>query len=149
MQITDEPRLTAGLSVPELPSLVVAAMALAAECDRTPGGEKTMSTTCGDFKITLMNGTEDEIKVTKFEYKDGSIWKTEIGMFGADGHQKIEEGRGFTWTRDLEGIGNENTQFRVTYQHRVGGFKWDDAKCHYTSEFTAVDNEGRTVTLTA
>jgi hypothetical protein len=90
MQITDEPRLTAGLSVPELPSLVVATMALAAECDRTPGGEKTMSTTCGDFKITLMNGTNDEIKVTKFEYKDGSIWKTEIGMFGADGHQKIE-----------------------------------------------------------
>ena len=31
-----------------------------------------------------------------------------------------------TWTRDLEGVGNENTQFRVTYQHHIGGTKWGD-----------------------
>lgn len=103
---------------------------------------------CGDFKITLMNGTHGEIKVTKFEYKDGSNWKTE-NMLGADGHQKIEEDHGFTWTRDLEGVGNEDTQFRVTYKHHVGGTKWGDDKCMVTSVFRALPNEGRTVTLTA
>ena len=38
---------------------------------------------CGNFKITLMNSTHGEIKVTKFEYKDGSKWEAETGMFGA------------------------------------------------------------------
>jgi hypothetical protein len=103
---------------------------------------------CEDFKITLMNNTHAEIKVTKFEYKDGSNWKTE-NMLGLDGCQKIEKEHGFTWTRDLEGIGNENTQFRVTYQHHVGGTKWGDAISAVTSVFEAEDNHSRTVTLTA
>ena len=103
---------------------------------------------CENYKITVMNSTHGEIKVTKFEYKDGSNWKTEK-PFGLDGYQKIEKDHGFTWTRDLEGIGNENTQFRVTYQHHVGGTKWGDDKCMVTSVFKAEDNESRTVTLTA
>jgi hypothetical protein len=104
---------------------------------------------CENYKVTLMNSTHAEIKVTKLEYKDGSNWKTETGIFGADGHQKIEEKHGFTWTRDLEGISNENTQFRVTYQHHIGGTKWGDDIRAVTGVFKALDNESRTVTLTA
>jgi hypothetical protein len=70
---------------------------------------------CENYKITVMNSTHGEIKVTKFEYKDGSNWKTE-NMLGLDGHQKIEEKHGLTWTRDLEGVGNEDTQFRRAVQ---------------------------------
>ena len=103
---------------------------------------------CENYKITLMNNTHAEIKVTRFEYKDGSNWKTE-NMLGLDGHQKIEKEHGFAWTRDLEGIGNENTQFRVTYQHHVGGTKWGDDIKAVTGVFLARDNESRTVTLTA
>jgi hypothetical protein len=103
---------------------------------------------CENFKITLMNNTHAEIKVTKFEYKDGSNWDTE-NMLGADGGQKIEKEHGFTWTRDLEGVGNENTQFRVTYKHHIGGTKWGDDIRAVTSVFKALDNESRTVTLTA
>ena len=102
---------------------------------------------CEDFRITLINNTHGEIKVTKFEYKDGSNWKTE-NMLGLDGLQKIEKDHGFTWTRDLEGIGGESTQFRVTYRHHVGGFKWGDEISAVTGAFTALDNGSRTVTLT-
>ena len=77
---------------------------------------------CEDFTITLKNSTSGEIKATKFEYKDGSNWRTE-NMFGLDGHQKIDEGRSISFKRDLEGVGDESTQFRVTYQHHLGGTK--------------------------
>ena len=76
--------------------------------------------TASNFRITIHNGTNDEVKATRFEYRDGPAWRTEA-MFGLDGHQKIEKGHGVVFTRDLEGVGGEETQFRVTYQHHAGG----------------------------
>ena len=75
---------------------------------------------CEDFKITLRNSTHGEIRAAKFEYKDGSKWRTE-NMFGPDGHQEIEEGHSVAFTRDLEGIGNESTRFKVAYRYNIGG----------------------------
>jgi hypothetical protein len=102
---------------------------------------------CSNFTITLKNDTNGEIKVTKFEYKDGENWKTE-NMFGIDGHQKIEQGHSIPFTRNLGGIGNENTQFKVTYKNHLGGIKWSDAHSQLTESFRAQDNEAKTVSLT-
>ena len=104
--------------------------------------------TCEDFTITLKNSADGEIKVTKFEYKDGSNWKTEH-MFGLDGIQKIEKDHSIPFTRNLGGIGDESTQFRVTYSHHLGGTKWGTDKCAVTDTFVAHDNGSKTVTLTA
>jgi len=104
-------------------------------------------TTCGNFKITVKNSCDGEIKVKKFEYKDGSNWKTE-NMLGIDGIQELEKDHALTWTRDLGGIGNESTQFRVTYSHHLGGTKWGGDISAVTGTFVARDNESRTVTLT-
>ncbi len=104
--------------------------------------------TCENFKITLHNSTDAEVRVKKFEYKDGSRWKTEEGIFGVDGHQKIERGHGVTFTRNLGGVGDETTQFRVTYEHHIGGTLWGDDISEVTAPFTAHDNGSKTVTLT-
>ena len=104
--------------------------------------------TASNFRVTVHNSINDEVKATKFEYKDGSTWRTEA-MFGLDGHQKIEKGHGIVFTRDLEGVGGEETQFRVTYQHHAGGTVWGSDKSAVTEPFTCNDNGGRTVTLTA
>ena len=102
---------------------------------------------CQDFKITLKNAAGGEIKATQFQYKDGARWKTE-NMFGLDGYQKIEKDHQVTFTRDLEGIGSESTQFRVTYRHHIGGTVWGDEIVETTGSFTAYDNGSKTVTLT-
>ena len=101
---------------------------------------------CENFTITLQNSADGEIKVTKFEYKDGSGFKTEH-MFGIDGHQKIEKDHSVSFTRNLEGIGDEGTQFKVTYNHHIGGTKWGADNIQTTETFTAHDNGSRTVTL--
>jgi hypothetical protein len=103
--------------------------------------------TCQDFKITLKNSADGEIKATKFEYKDGSKWKTE-NMFGIDGYQKIEKDHQVSFTRDLEGILCENTQFRVTYRHHIGGTVWGGDIVQTTETFEAKNNGSKTVTLT-
>lgn len=106
--------------------------------------------TCEDFKIKFNNVTNDELKVKKFEYEDdygSGNWKTETGMFGADGFQKIEHGHWIQFTRDLGGIGGETTQFKVTYQHRSGGTVWGDDMVEYTGSFPCRDKELKTVTL--
>ena len=102
---------------------------------------------CQNFKITIDNSCDGEIKATKFEYKDGSTWKTE-NMFGIDGHQKIEKDHAVRFTRNLGGIGDETTTFRVTYKHHVGGTVWGDDICKTTESFVAHDNGSKTVTLT-
>lgn len=107
-----------------------------------------MLANCEEFTVTLQNRAHGEVKVTKFEYKDGSTWKAE-NMFGLDGHQKIEKDHGFAFKRDLEGVGNECTQFRVTYQHHIGGTKWGDSRCEVTEVFMAEDKDKKTATLTA
>lgn len=103
---------------------------------------------CEDFTVTFQNSTDAEIKVTKFEYKNGSKWENEK-MFGLDGHQKIEKDHAVGFKRDLEGVGDEVTQFRVTYNHHVGGTLWGSDKCAVTGTFTAHDNGKKTVILTA
>lgn len=103
--------------------------------------------TAENFKITLQNETHAEIKVTKFEYKDGSKFKTE-NMFGVDGNHKIEPEHGFYWRRDLGGIGDECTQFRVTYQHHFGDNEYGNNICHLTGSFIAHDNGEKVITLT-
>lgn len=103
---------------------------------------------CQDFHITLHNSTDGEIKVTKFEYRDGTNFKTE-NMFGVDGHQKIEKDHGVVFKRNLEGIGDETTVFRVTFKHHVGGTLWGDDNVQTTDSFVAHDNGSRTVTLTS
>jgi hypothetical protein len=118
-------------------------------CKKRPNANrrKTMAN-CEDFTITLRNSTHGEIKATKFEYKDGSNWKIER-MFGLDGIQKIEKDHSISFKRDLEGIGGESTQFRVTYQHHLGGTKWSADKSELSDTFTALDNGAKMVTLTA
>ncbi len=101
---------------------------------------------CGNFTIYFKNCTSGEIKVTRFEYKDGSKWRTE-NLFGLDGYQKLDEGATWPKTRDLGGIGDESTQFRVTYQPHIGGTKWGPAKCELTETFVAHDNGDKTVNI--
>jgi hypothetical protein len=103
---------------------------------------------CQDFTIKLQNSTHGEIRTTKFEYKDGSKWKTE-NMFGLDGYQKIEKDHYVEFKRDLEGVGGETTQFKVTYKHHIGGTVWSTEKYAYSDTFTAIDNGRKTVVMTA
>ena len=103
---------------------------------------------CENFKIHLQNDTPDEVKVTKIEYKDGSKWKAE-NMFGLDGHQELERGQCLPFKRGLESVGNESTQFRVTYQHHIGCTKWGPDKCGVAGAFVARDNEDMRVVLSA
>ena len=103
--------------------------------------------TADNFTIKLRNCTNSEIKAKKFEYKDGAKWKTE-NMFGLDGHQKIEKVHEVAFTRNLRGIGSENTCFRVTYSHHIGGTKWSKNYIETTTMFKAEDNKSKTVTLT-
>lgn len=123
-------------------SSIVASLVAAGLCAGVTGA--AFAANCETVKVTLHNSTDDEIKVTKFEYKDGSNWKTE-NMFGLDGFQRINEHTGIYWTRDLGGIGSESTQFKTTYQHHAGGTVWGPAMTEYTSTFTCLDKHSYTV----
>ncbi len=103
---------------------------------------------CSDVKITLSNTTPDEVKVTTFEYYDydQQKWRTE-SMFGIDGFQKLEPNHGMTWTRDLEHVKNDNTKFRVTYEHHVGGTKWASPQKVTTNEFKCTKSLAKQVDL--
>lgn len=103
--------------------------------------------TCENFTIVLKNSCDGEVKAKRFEYKDGSSWKTE-NMFGLDGYQKIEKDHSIPFTRNLGGIGDESTQFRVTYSHHLGGTKWGGDLVETIDSFVAHDNGSKTVTLT-
>jgi hypothetical protein len=104
---------------------------------------------CKDVHITINNQTEDELKVKKFEFHSvDKGWKTEVGMFGVDGFQKLMPGHNQMWTRGLGDVGDKNTRFRVTYAHHHGGSKWDDNLTQTTENFTCSDDLKETVTLT-
>ena len=103
---------------------------------------------CENFKITLRNNVGHRIKVKKFEYMDGSRWKTER-LLGLDGHKKLDIGEEWSRTRNLGGIGNEETQFRVTYHQKTPkktGY-WATRIIEVTDSFIARDNEQKTVEL--
>jgi hypothetical protein len=121
------------ISRPIVAALVVLGAGLAA-------AGNVSAANCSNVKITLRNETSDEIRVTKFQYLDGVMWKTE-NMFGVDGHQDFEpNASGLSWTRDLGGVGGESTKFKATYKHRIGGTQYGTDKSVTVGPFTCVDN---------
>jgi hypothetical protein len=102
---------------------------------------------CEDVTIVIRNETGVEIRATKFEYMDGSRSKTENIFFGGSDTFDPGEDRDYG-PRNLEGIGNENTTFTVTYQHRSGSNNWGTNRVHTTGNVHCDDNDRITVTLT-
>jgi hypothetical protein len=101
-------------------------------------------TTCGDHRIIIQNRTGVEIKVTKFEYMDGNRSKTENMFFG--GSDTIDDGDQEDYTRNFEGIGNQDTTFTLTYQHRTGN-NWTGNRVHRTDAHCD-DDETTVITVT-
>lgn len=103
--------------------------------------------TCEDFVITMKNACDDEIEATKLEYKDGPRWRREASL-GLGKHRKIERDRQITLEpHALRGVGNEPTQLRVTYHHRLGGSQWGPSLVKTTQPFIARDNGKKTIVL--
>lgn len=113
-------------------------------------GKLLAADNCKNVVVTISNQTSDEIKVKKFEYRDfdKGVWKAETGIFGVDGFDKLEPGKSNSWTRDLESVLNDTTEFRVTYSHHIGGSKWGSDILAATGNFTCSEGLKRTVTLT-
>ena len=101
---------------------------------------------CENFTIFIRNDTGVEIRATKFEYTDGSRSKNENIFFG--GSDTLDPGETKDYTRNLQGIGGENTRFTVTYQHRSGNNNWGTNRVETTDEFECGDNRSRTIVLT-
>jgi len=116
----------------------------------SPGGRLLAADNCKNVVVTISNQTGDEIKVKKLEYRDfdKATWKTETGIFGVDGFDKLESGKSNAWTRDLESVLNDTTEFRVTYSHHIGGSKWGSDILAVTGSFTCSEGLKKTITLT-
>ena len=104
-------------------------------------------TTAGNFKIVIQNDTGVEVRASKFEYRDENKSKTE-NIFGPLGSVTINAGASKDYTRNLGGIGNEETEFTVTYQKRSGTNNWSANHVKTTDTFTCQDNDSFTVVLT-
>jgi opacity protein-like surface antigen len=106
---------------------------------------------CKNVSITIENGTNDPIKVTKFEYQDtsavGQPFRTE-NLLGIDGKEQLNVGKSFTKKRNLRSIKNELTRFRVTYRHQIGGVKFEDTTTEVTNTFDCHNGIFQKVTLT-
>ncbi|BAZ40839.1 hypothetical protein NIES4101_68000 [Calothrix sp. NIES-4101] len=106
---------------------------------------------CENVSITIENGTNDPIKVTKFEYQDtsavGKPFRTEL-LLGIDGQEKLNIGKSFTEKRDLRFIKNELTRFRVTYRHQIGGVKFEDRVTQLTNTFECRNGSFHKIILT-
>jgi hypothetical protein len=101
---------------------------------------------CEDFLIVIRNETGVEVRVTKFEYTDGTRSKVEnLFSFGSD---QIDDGGSRDYRRNLGGIGGENTEFTVTYQHRLGDNNWSANRVETTDTFQCNDNARKTINLT-
>jgi len=100
----------------------------------------------GNFTVTIQNDTGVEVRASKFEYRDGTKSKTENIFFA--GSDRIDAGGHKDYTRTLQGIGNEETEFTVTYQKRSGKNNWSANHIATTDTFVCQDNEGQTVRLT-
>jgi hypothetical protein len=103
---------------------------------------------CKDVKITITNTTPDTIKVTKFEYFDAdkNKFRTE-NLLGTNGREILDSNKSFTTTRNLGQVGNDATAFKVTYQHGIGGTKFESPISILTSKFTCTDGIDKTVSL--
>jgi hypothetical protein len=102
---------------------------------------------CEDFLIVIRNETGVEVRVTKFEYRDENRSKVE-NIFGVDGSDRIDAGDSRNYERNLGGIGGENTEFTVTYQHRLGNNNWSANHVETTDTFECEDGERKTINLT-
>ena len=119
-----------------------------AVCVAGTNGAFAANDNCNNVVIRLKNATSDEIKITTFQYFDfdKSKWRTE-SMFGIDGFQKLEPGKSMPWTRDLEHVGADDTKFKVTYQHHIGGTKWGTDRNVTTGTFKCQDGLSKEVSL--
>jgi hypothetical protein len=100
----------------------------------------------GNVTIVIQNDTGVEVKASKFEYRDEDKSKTENIFFG--GSDRIDAGSKKEYTRLLGGIGEESTEFTVTYQKRSGKNNWSANHVATTPTFTCQDNHTYTVFLT-
>jgi hypothetical protein len=95
------------------------------------------SGTCKDVQITLKNASNDTIKVTKFEYKDvdENKFRTEL-ILGINGKEFINPRKSVAKVRDLGKINRGDlTSFRVTYEKKIGGTKFEAPIIFTTEEF--------------
>jgi hypothetical protein len=92
--------------------------------------------TCKNVGITLKNASDDTIKVTKFEYKDldANKFRTEL-ILGVNGKEFINPRKSFTKFRDLRIDRGDLTSFRVTYEKKIGGTKFEAPIIFTTDEF--------------
>ena len=126
------------------PSFVVGALLAVGVTTATSSTSHAAS--CKGFTITLDDHTWD-VKMTKFEYKDEGKWKTE-NIFGIIGYRRLYFGTHIDYKRNLQGIKNEYTQFRVTYKKNIyvsgPSVKWGEDIFTTTDTFVCHDL-GRTV----
>ncbi len=125
-----------------LPSLLIVASSAWMPPAAIAGSE-----TCKNVEIKLINATKDEIKLTKLEYDDSGQYRTEIGVFGVDGKQKLQQKKSFEKTRDLKKVNDEQTHIRVTYRHLIGGDKYESPVTQKSSTFTCRDNMKDPITI--
>ncbi len=114
-----------------------------------PAGRAFAADNCKGVNITVENGTTDQIKVTKFEYNDfdKQRWRLEP-LLGVDGKEKLNARKSFTVTRDLEGVKNDKTQFKVWYRHKIGGVKFEDEIFQLGEIFVCQPNSSHSITVT-
>jgi phosphate-selective porin len=110
-------------------------------------GTASAQNNCSNVDITIKNSTPDEIKVKRLEYSDGGTFRTETGIFGVDGFQKLNPNQSVPFRRDLEHVGGSSTQIRVTYAHHIGGSKWGSDRTFLTGSFTCIDGMARLVDI--
>jgi hypothetical protein len=103
--------------------------------------------TCDNVSIRIKNSTSDEVKVKKLEYADGATFRTETGIFGVDGFQKLMPNQSVPFTRDLEHVGGATTRIKVTYAHHIGGSKWGTDRTFETTSFTCIDGASKLVDI--
>lgn len=104
--------------------------------------------TCSDVVLTFSNYTGDEIKLTQLQYvdKDGD-WNTKTGIFGVDGHQKLENSKSIDFKMNLAGVDGKWTNFKVKYYHHVGGTKWEGPYYAEDDWFVCLDNAEREIPI--
>lgn len=102
--------------------------------------------TCEDVTIFITNSTGVEVKATRFQYTDEGRSRDEnIFSFGSD---TFDPGETKDYgPRNFGKIGNENTEFTVTYQHRSGN-SWGPNLVETTGTFNCDDNDDFHITLT-
>jgi hypothetical protein len=103
---------------------------------------------CNDVRITLVNKSSNTIKITKFEYQDFDKDKlrTEF-LLGVDGREFLDPTSSFRTTRNLAFIGNDRTFFKIQYQKKIGGTKFDSTLVKTTKEFVCRDGSTQIVDL--